>query len=47
MSKLKEAKETKVVALNKQIPEQFEADPNPQNSLFLPQKKAKKDHYIR
>ena len=42
MSKLKEAKKTKVVALYKQIPKQFEPDPNPQNSLFLPQKRQKK-----
>ena len=42
MSKLKEAKKTKVVALYKQIPKQFEPDPNPQNSLFLPPKRQKK-----
>ena len=41
MSKLKETKKTKVVALYKQIPKQFEPDPNPQNSLFLPQKSPK------
>ena len=38
MSKLKEAKKTKVVALYKKILKQFEPDPNYQNSLFLPQK---------
>ena len=42
MSKLKEAKKTKVVALYKQIPKQFEPDPNPQNSLFLPPKSQKR-----
>ena len=43
MSKLKEAKKTKVVALYIQIPKQFEPDPNPQNSLFLRPKKPKND----
>ena len=38
MSKLKEAKKTKVLALYKKILKQFEPDPNYQNSLFLPQK---------
>ena len=38
MSKLKEAKKTKVVPLYKQIPKQFEPDPNPQNSLLIPEK---------
>ena len=38
MSKLKEAKKTKVVAIYKQIPKQFEPDPNHQKSLFLHQK---------
>ena len=32
MSKLKEAKKTKVVALYTQIPKQFDPDPNHQNS---------------
>ena len=43
MSKLKEAKKTKVVALYKQTPKQCEPDANPQISLFLHQKKPKND----
>ena len=42
MSKLKEAKKIKVVALYEQTPKQFEPDPNPQNSLFFAPKKLKK-----
>ena len=42
MSKLKEAKKTKVVPQYKLIPKQFEPDPDPQNSLILPPKKPKK-----
>ena len=34
MSKLKETKKTKVVALYKMIIKQFEPDPNDQNSLL-------------
>ena len=47
MSKLKEAKKTKVVALYKKILKQFEPDPNDQNSLFLPKKKPTNDPLIR
>ena len=32
----------KIIALYEQTPKQFEPDPNPQNSLFLPQKAKKK-----
>ena len=42
MSELKETKKMKIIALYEQTPKQFEPDLNPQNSLFLPPKKAKK-----
>ena len=38
MSELKGTNKIKVVALYEQTPQQFEPDPNPQNSLFLPPK---------
>ena len=42
ISELKETKKTKVVTLYKLTPKQFEPQPNPQNSLYLPQKSLKK-----
>ena len=41
MSKLKEAKKTKFVALYRQMPNQFEPDPNPK-IIFTPQKPNKR-----
>ena len=38
MSELKEIKKIKVVALYEQTQKQVEPNPNPRNSLFLPQK---------
>ena len=35
MSKLKETKKLKIIALYEETPKQFEPDPNPQNSLFF------------
>ena len=41
MSELKETKKTKVVALYEWTLKQFEPDPNPPNSLFLPPRAKK------
>ena len=42
MSELKDTQKIKFVALYEVTPKQYEPEPNPQNSLFLPQKAEKK-----
>ena len=46
MSELKETKKIKVFALYEQTKKQFEPDPNPKNSLFVPHKDKKNTHKL-